>query len=124
MNTERARPPDRPDARDVDPGLDDLKCDLFDVPLEDADGPLGRTDLTAHPSTRVVGTSHISYAAVELELELMRQRLAVWEIFLRKLGEGATTWPEVQRALTDEDLSEIVRICGGRSLREVLVQLR
>jgi hypothetical protein len=30
----------------------------------------------------------------------------------------------VQRALTDDDLSEIVRICEGRSLRDLLVQLR
>jgi hypothetical protein len=66
----------------------------------------------------------ISYAAVEFEVELMRKRLAVWEIFLRHMKAGATSWPEVQRALTDQDLSEIVRICAGRSLRDLLVRLR
>jgi hypothetical protein len=29
----------------------------------------------------------------------------------------------VQRALTDEDLAEIVRICDGRPLRALLVSL-
>jgi hypothetical protein len=105
-------------------GLDELKCELFDEPLGDADGPLGRTDVAAHPSTRLHPTDEISFAAVEFELELMKKRLAIWEIFRRHMKAGATTWPEVQRALSAEDLGQIVRICEGRSLRELLVQPR
>jgi hypothetical protein len=108
----------------TEPGLDDLKCHLFDEPLRDADGPIGRAAAALHPSTRLAETSQISFAAVEFELDLMRRRLDVWEIFGRHMKAGATSWPEVQRALTDEDLAEIVRICDGRTLRDLLVDLR
>jgi hypothetical protein len=108
----------------TEPGLDELKCHLFDEPLHDADGPIGRTGTALHPSTRLSETSRISFAAVDFELDLLRRRLAVWEIFGRHMKAGATSWPEVQRALTDDDLAEIVRICDGRTLRDLLVNLR
>ncbi len=111
-------------AEGTDRSLDALKCELFDEPLADSDGPVGRTDVTTHPSTRLFAPADISYATFEFELELMRKRLAVWEIFRGHIRAGATSWPEVQRALTPEDLSEIVRICEHRSLRELLVHLR
>ena len=57
-------------------------------------------------------------------MERLRKRLAIWEIFLRYASEGARTWPEVQRAITPEDLDEITRICDGTSLRDVLLDLR
>jgi hypothetical protein len=104
--------------------LDDLRCELFDQPLADSDGPVGRTDVTTHPSTRLRASAEISYAAVEFELELMKKRLAVWEIFRKHIRAGATSWPEVQSALTPEDLSEIVQICDGRPLRDLLVRHR
>ena len=125
-NTERAPGPEVHDAKGPgsESGLDALKCDLFDEPLGDTDGPVGRIPLTAHPSSRQDDVLDLSYAAFEFELELMRKRLAVWEIFLRHIKAGATSWPEVQRALTDEDLSEIVRICEGRSLRDLVAHFR
>jgi hypothetical protein len=120
-----------PEARDAEAphsdsgvGVDALKCDLLDTPLGDSDGPVGRIPVTAHPSTRQPEVVDISYAAFEFELDLMRKRLAVWEIFLRHLKAGATSWTEVQGALTHEDLSEIVRICEGRSLRDLMVHRR
>jgi hypothetical protein len=128
-NTERVSGTDRPAAHrtNVDgsePTVDDLRCELFDEPLADCDGPVGRTDVTTHPSTRLFPPAEISYAAVEFELDLMRKRLAIWDIFGRHIRAGAKSWPEVQRALTSEDLSDIAGICDGRSLRDLLVHLR
>jgi hypothetical protein len=40
------------------------------------------------------------------------------------LRDGARTWPEVQRALTPQDLDRIVAICDGVPLRDVLLHLR
>jgi hypothetical protein len=81
-------------------------------------------DFFDHTADRLFGAPDVSYAAIELELDLMRRRLAIWEIFGRHMKAGATSWPEVQRALTGEDLAEIVRICDGRPLRDLLVSLR
>ncbi len=50
----------------------------------------------------------IDFAILEFEVERMRKRLAVWEIFLNYVSEGAQTWPEVQRAVTPGDLEEII----------------
>src|ERR1700722_7695565 len=66
----------------------------------------------------------IDYASLEFEVERMRKRLSVWEIFLRYAKDGARTWPEVQGAMTPEDLDQIIRICDGTPLRDVLMDLR
>jgi hypothetical protein len=61
---------------------------------------------------------------LEFEVERMRKRLAVWEIFLNYAKDGARTWPEVQQAMTPDDLNEISRICDGTPLRDVLLEQR
>jgi hypothetical protein len=63
----------------------------------------------------------INYAAVEFELDRMKKKLAIWEIFARYMRDGADSWPQVQRALSSDDINEIVRICDGVSLRDILL---
>jgi hypothetical protein len=66
----------------------------------------------------------IDYASVEFEVERMRKRLAVWEIFMAYMREGATSWSQVQQSLTPEDFDKIVSICDGIPLRDLLLDLR
>ena len=54
----------------------------------------------------------------------MRKRLAIWEIFMGYMREGAHSWPEVQRSLTKEDFEKIVAICDGVPLRDLLLDMR
>jgi hypothetical protein len=63
----------------------------------------------------------INYAQVEFELVRMKKKLAIWEIFVRYMKDGADSWSQVQRALSADDLNEIVRICDGVPLRDVLL---
>ena len=70
------------------------------------------------------GAEPIDYASLELELERMRKRLAIWEIFMTYLRDGARSWPEVRRSLTQQDLDRIATICDGVPLRDVLLDLR
>jgi hypothetical protein len=63
----------------------------------------------------------INYAQVEFELDRMKKKLAIWEIFVRYMKDGADSWSQVQRALSADDLNEIVRICDGVPLRDVLL---
>jgi hypothetical protein len=66
------------------------------------------------------GLERINYATLEFELERSRKRLAVWDIFLSHMKQGAGTWDEVRHALTVDDLEAITAICNGLPLREVL----
>ena len=66
----------------------------------------------------------IDYASVEFEVERMRKRLAVWEIFMAYMREGATSWSKMQQSLTPEDFDKIVSICDGIPLRDLLLDLR
>jgi hypothetical protein len=70
------------------------------------------------------GPDPIDYASLELEVERMRKRLAIWEIFMTYMRDGARSWPEVQRSLTKEDFDQIVSICDGVPLRDLLLDLR
>ena len=54
----------------------------------------------------------------------MRKRLAIWELFMTYMRNGARSWPEVQRSLTKEDFDKIVTICDGVPLRDLLLDLR
>ena len=51
----------------------------------------------------------------------MRKRLAIWEIFMAYMRDGARSWPEVQQSLTKEDFDKIVAICDGVPLRDLLL---
>lgn len=100
------------DADSMDESLERLRRDLLNTPPvgpdpDEADGP----DL-------------IDYASLEFEVERMRQRLAVWEIFMAYMRDGAKTWPQVQQALTQEDFDKIVAICDGVPLRDLMLDLR
>ncbi len=99
-------------AESTDRGVELLHRDMLDAPrdvVEEAD---------------FTDCAPIEYASLEFEVERMRKRLSVWEVFLRYARDGARTWPEVQRAMTPDDLDEIIRICDGTPLRDVLLDLR
>jgi hypothetical protein len=103
-----------------DRGLEQLQRDLHDVEPDDSEeageaGEAGEADFSDNPP--------IDYENFASEVERLRKRLAIWEIFLRYVKEGARTWPEVQRAVTPEDLDEITRICDGTPLRDLLLNL-
>ena len=84
--------------RSIDAALERLRQDLFDTPAaaEEDEGP-----------------EPIDYTSLEFEVERMRKRLAIWEIFMGYMRQGAHSWPEVQRSLTKEDFEKIVAICDG-----------
>ena len=54
----------------------------------------------------------------------MRKRLAVWEIFMAYMRDGARSWSQVQQAITPEDFEKIMTICDGIPLRDLLLDLR
>ncbi|HEX4434983.1 MAG TPA: hypothetical protein VH012_09130 [Acidimicrobiales bacterium] len=98
----------------LDGALDRLRRDLLQTPpaapepvAEQADEP-----------------DFIDYASVEFEVERMRQRLAVWEIFMTYMRDGARSWSQLQQALTSEDFDKIMAICDGVPLRDLLLDLR
>jgi hypothetical protein len=96
----------------IDAALERLRQDLFDTPA-------------AEPARAIaVGPEPIDFASLEFEVERMRKRLAIWEIFMSSIRDGARSWPEVQRSLTPEDFEEIVKICDGVPLRDLLLDLR
>ena len=107
----------RRDLDDVPPkppkvkGLEQLQRDLQDVESDESDD----ADFSDSPP--------IDYENFASEVERLRKRLAIWEIFLRYVKDGARTWPEVQSAVTPEDLDEITRICDGTPLRDLLLNL-
>jgi len=70
------------------------------------------------------GPEPIDFASLEFEVERMRKRLAIWEIFMTYMRDGARSWPEVQRSLTNEDFAKIVAICDGVPLRDLLLDMR
>lgn len=99
-------------AESIDEGLELLRQEVLTKPrdvVEEAD---------------FTNCAPIDYASLEFEVERMRKRLSVWEIFLRYARDGARTWPEVQGAMTPDDLDEIMCICDGTPLRDVLLDLR
>jgi hypothetical protein len=104
---------DLDDAPPKTKGLEQLQRDLRDV--EGGDGEGKEADFSDSPP--------IDYENFASEVERLRKRLAIWEIFLRYVKAGAQTWPEVQRAVTPEDLDEITRICDGTPLRDLLLNL-
>lgn len=104
---------DRNKTKDRDKGLERLQRDLHEVEIEVDES--GEADFSDNPP--------IDYENFASEVERLRKRLAIWEIFLRYVKDGARTWPEVQRAVTPEDLDEITRICDGTPLRDLLLNL-
>jgi hypothetical protein len=102
-----------PDTDALEMGLQRLRQDLMRLSPDSDPADASPPDLDP-----------IDYAALELEVERLRKRLAIWEIFMAYVRDGARTWTEVQRALTSQDLDRIVAICDGVSLRDVLLHLR
>jgi hypothetical protein len=96
------------DAHSIDAALNRLRRDLFSTPPE---APAEEPDV-------------IDYASLELEVERMRKRLAIWEIFMTYMRDGARSWPEVQQSLTKEDFEKIVSTCDGVPLRDLLLDLQ
>jgi hypothetical protein len=96
----------------IEAALERLRHDLFGS--QSADGVVQEDETP----------DSIDYAALELEVERMRKRLAIWEIFMAYMRDGARSWAEVQRSLTKEDFDQIVSICDGVPLRDLLLDLR
>jgi len=108
-----SHPPSDPRAVD-DAALDRLRRDLLHTP------PVA-------PEQFKVPTNEpdaIDYASLEFEVERMRKRLAIWEIFMAYMRHGARSWPEVQQSLTKDDFDKIVTICDGVPMRDLLLDLR
>ncbi|HEX4161441.1 MAG TPA: hypothetical protein VHZ05_03035 [Acidimicrobiales bacterium] len=103
--------PPKPPKPPKEKGLEQLQRDLQDVESDESDD----ADFSDSPP--------IDYENFASEVERLRKRLAIWEIFLRYVKDGARTWPEVQSAVTPEDLDEITRICDGTPLRDLLLNL-
>jgi len=99
------------DARSIDAALERLRQDLFGSP-------------SSQDEAVAPGSDTIDYASLEFEVERMRKRLAIWEIFMMYMRNGARSWPDVQRSLTKEDFDKIVSICDGVPLRDLLLDLR
>ncbi len=95
----------------IDAALERLRRDLLGAQTEDS--------VAGDPAP-----DSIDYASLEFEVERMRKRLAIWEIFMIYMRDGARSWPEVQRSLTKEDFDKIVSICDGVPLRDLLLDLR
>jgi hypothetical protein len=55
------------------------------------------------------------------DLEVLRKRLQISDILVRYVRDGARTLSEVQQAISAQDLDEIMAICDGASLRDVLM---
>jgi len=105
------------DTDTIQAGLERLHRDLMQVPdALDAGNDDVRRDFS--------GLEPIDYAALEFEVDRMRKRLEIWEILMIYVRSGARTWPDVQRAMTPQDLDKIELICDGVSLRNVLLHLR
>ena len=96
----------------IEAALERLRHDLFGTKAEES---------VAEESQC---SDSINYASLESEVERMRKRLAIWEIFMSYMRDGARSWPEVQRSLTKEDFDKIVSICDGVPLRDLLLDLR
>jgi hypothetical protein len=96
----------------IEAALERLRHDLFGTPVADSVVEQDK------------GPDSIDYAALEVEVERMRKRLAIWEIFMAYMRDGARNWPEVQRSLTKEDFDKIVSICDGVPLRDLLLDFR
>ena len=102
------------DPRAMDAALERLRRDLPHTPpvsSEPVEEPVDQADV-------------IDYASVEFEVERMRKRLAVWEIFMAYMRDGATSWSQLQQALSSEDFEKIMAICDGVPLRDLLLDLR
>ena len=101
------------DSRAMHAALDKLRGDLLHTPpvAPETDNASDRADV-------------IDYASVEFEVERMRKRLAVWEIFMAYMRDGATSWSQVQQSLTPADFDKIMMICDGVPLRDLLLDLR
>jgi hypothetical protein len=104
------------DPRDLDGALDRLRRDLLETTAVTAEAD----DMTEQAEEPDV----IDYASVEFEVERMRKRLAIWEIFLAYMRDGARSWSEVQQAITPEDFENITTICDGVPLRDLMLDLR
>jgi hypothetical protein len=102
------------DPRAMDAAVERLRQDLLNTP------PVSAPDHDEVEDEADI----IDYASVEFEVERMRKRLAVWEIFMTYMREGATSWSKVQQSLTPEDFDKIVAICDGIPLRDLLLDLR
>lgn len=102
----------------IEKGIEQLRRDMDDVPAAEGEGE-GEDDVANFSDV-----PPIDVEALASEVESLRKRLAIWEIFLRYAQAGARTWPEVQRAVTPEDLDEITRICDGTPLRDLLLNLK
>jgi hypothetical protein len=94
-----------------DAAFDRLRRDLFSTPPEP---PAAAEPQDQDPET-------IDYPSLEMEVDRMRKRLAIWEIFMTYIRDGARSWPEVQRSLTKADFGKIVSICDGVPLRDLLL---
>src|ERR1700684_1458744 len=104
------------DARHMDAALDRLRRDLLETPPVTPEPE----DVSKQPDEPDL----IDYASVEFEVERMRKRLAVWEIFMTYMRDGAKSLSQAAQEIASEDFDEITAICDGVPLRDLLLDLR
>ena len=64
---------------------------------------------TSPPWNRTRSWEPVNYAAVEYELERLRKRLDIWQIFMKHMKRGRGYLAPVHNSLTQSDLEQIVR---------------
>ncbi len=106
------------DPRAMDAALERLRRDLLQT------APVSASESSEQVEEPADEPDIIDYASVEFEVERMRKRLAIWEIFMAYMRDGATSWSKLQQALTPEDFDKITSICDGVPLRDLLLDLR
>ena len=101
----------------IDEGLKGLRHDWLDLPggaADQADQADVEVDVGTHErSPRDLGM-------FELEVERVHKRLLISDILVRYVRDGARTLSEVQQAMSAQDLDEIMAICKGAPVRDVL----
>ena len=90
-------------------------------PTDEALERLRRDLLSVMPLESDEERESVNYAAVEFELERLKKRLALCQIFLKYMKDGAESWTEVRNALTRSDAEQIIEICDGVPLRDLLL---
>ena len=111
------------DDRSIDAALERLRRDLF-VARTHGTHPDVQTIAAPEPEFEADSGEAIDFASLEFEVERMRKRLAIWEIFMTYIRHGARNWPDVQRSLTKDDFNKIALICDGVPLRDLLLDMR
>jgi hypothetical protein len=80
-----------------------------------------QADNEANDGARARDGRPLGVALFEAETERMHQRIEISDILVRYVRNGARTLSDVQQAMSAQDLKEVMAICDGAPLRDVLL---